>query len=136
MVVDAERQRAEVPHMNERDGVLSSVPIPLLKSVFFRQQSELLREIHSGVMVFLIHNIVPDDGHLRPADATGKISLLPCETRVTLFFHPSRRVSFQHLDCFCDPEDSAQVDVSMIGETPDGHRVDAVALGNACHICP
>ena len=85
----------------------------------FRQQSELLREIHSAVMVFLIHNILPDDGHLRPADATGKISLLPFETRATLFFHPSRRVSFQHLDCFCDPKDGAQVDqrVSVIEET-------------------
>jgi hypothetical protein len=41
-------------------------------------------------MVFLIHNILPDGGHLRLADATGKISLLPCETRATLFLPRSR----------------------------------------------
>jgi len=61
-----------------------------LKSMFFRQQFELFREIHSAVMVFLIHNILPDGGHLGPADATGEISLLPFETRATVFLHPSR----------------------------------------------
>jgi hypothetical protein len=33
--------------------------------MFLRQQLELFREIHSAVMVFLIHNILPDGGHLR-----------------------------------------------------------------------
>ena len=61
-----------------------------LKSMFFCQQLELFREIHSAVMVFLIRNILPDGGHLRLADATGKISLLPFEARATVFLHPSR----------------------------------------------
>ena len=60
-----------------------------LKSMFFRQQLELFREIHSAVMAFLIHNILPDGGHLSPTGAAGEISLLPFETRITVFLHPS-----------------------------------------------
>jgi hypothetical protein len=45
---------------------------PISNPCFFRQQRELIREIHSAVTVFLIHNILPDDGHLRPADAIGE----------------------------------------------------------------
>src|ERR1700747_829215 len=39
-----------------RDGTSCLLSIPNLKAMFFRQQPKLLCEIHSAVMVFLIHD--------------------------------------------------------------------------------
>ena len=120
-------------HLSRREHLF----LVMRDACLLEKNQELLFEGSFPMMFLLVKNIGPHRPHQRWTHTQRRISFLPFE-RDPVLAHPSRRIRFQLLHCFCHSHIrlESQKNVRMVGSSTNRDWHNPEVLGGSFNVGP